>query len=37
MELTSLYERIKNTSTSGVILTENYLETGRKKPVKPRL
>ena len=37
IELTSLHKYIKNTSTSGAILTENKLETGRKTPVQPRL
>lgn len=38
MELTSLYECIKNTSTCGVILTESYLklqkETCKTKAVR---
>lgn len=37
VELTSPHEHIKNISTCATTLSENYLETGRKTPVQPRL
>ena len=37
MELTSPHKHIKNTSTRGKILMENYLETGRRTPIQPKL